>query len=207
MEERAYLFSPRSVHAVCIARQVDIRSPGGTRLIDYCTWIYLVVLSLIRLLFLVQEHTKPSLPLQRRPSTMADDKKSSIGSDAGDVEAQRVEKDQLDVDATSADDRTGSKQETVSDPNIVDWDGPQDANNPMNWTGKAKIINTMLIIVLTLLTPLASSMFAPGVPDVLAEFGSTASAIPELVVSVRTLHFQLGQLLLTLTRSISLASR
>lgn len=115
---------------------------------------------------------------------MVEEKTPSIGSEAGDVEAQRVEKNQHDIDAASTDDRAGSKQGDASDPNIVDWDGPQDSNNPMNWTGKAKLINTLLIIVLTFLTPLASSMFAPGVPDVLRDFSSTASAIPELVVSV-----------------------
>lgn len=125
-------------------------------------------------------------PFRRRWSIMAEEKTSSAGSEAGDVEAQRVEKGQHDVEAASTDERTGSKQENVSPPNVVDWDGPQDSNNPMNWTGKAKLANTLLIIVLTFLTPLASSMFAPGVPDVLRDFSSTASAIPELVVSVRT---------------------
>lgn len=48
----------------------------------------------------------------------------------------------------------------------VDWDGPEDPHNPRNWSSRAKIINCLTIILLTLLTPLASSMFAPGVPDV-----------------------------------------
>jgi hypothetical protein len=114
------------------------------------------------------------------------EKTSSKGSDAEDVEAQRVERDLADVGTASIDDRNGSKVDKVSDPNIVDWDGPEDSSNPMNWTGKAKMANTLLIIVLTLLTPLASSMFAPGVPDVLRDFNSTTPAIPELVVSVST---------------------
>lgn len=116
--------------------------------------------------------------------TMDEEKRSSRGSEGADVEAQHAGKEQLDT--ASVDDRTGNnKEEDVSDPNIVNWDGPNDQQNPMNWTGKAKTINTLLIIVLTLLTPLASSMFAPGVPDVLLEFGiSTSGSIPELVVSV-----------------------
>jgi len=57
-------------------------------------------------------------------------------------------------------------QTGASDSDQVDWDGPDDPHNPRNWSGKAKILNCLTIILLTLLTPLASSMFAPGVPDV-----------------------------------------
>jgi hypothetical protein len=38
------------------------------------------------------------------------------------------------------------------DPNIVNWDGPDDPENPLNWTPKRKLGATMSIALITLLT-------------------------------------------------------
>lgn len=51
---------------------------------------------------------------------------------------------------------------TPADPNIVDWDGPDDPENPMNWKTGKKGLMVGILSLLTLVTPLASSMFAPG---------------------------------------------
>lgn len=90
-----------------------------------------------------------------------------------------------------------SQDDTSKDPNIVDWDGPRDPSNPRNWTTKAKLANTSLVIVLTLLTPLASSMFAPGVPQVLRDFNTSAATIAEFVVSIYILGFAVGPLIIS----------
>ena len=55
---------------------------------------------------------------------------------------------------------------------IVDWDGPGDRNNPQNWSLGKKSVNILILSILTFLTPLASSMFAPGVPQLMKEFHS-----------------------------------
>lgn len=81
--------------------------------------------------------------------------------------------------------------------NIVDWDGPEDPENPRNWPTKVKQFNTILIIFLTLLTPLASSMFAPAVPSVLHTFHSSSVTIAELVVSIYLLGYAVGPLLIS----------
>lgn len=93
------------------------------------------------------------------------------------------------------DDRTDDQ--TSRDPDIVDWDGENDPQNPRNWSSKAKVANTSLVIVLTLLTPLASSMFAPGVPQVLADFKTDAPTIAEFVVSIYILGFAVGPLIIS----------
>lgn len=38
------------------------------------------------------------------------------------------------------------------DPNVVDWDGPDDPANPLNWTGKKKWTNGALLATMTLIT-------------------------------------------------------
>jgi hypothetical protein len=63
-----------------------------------------------------------------------------------------------------------SPVEETADPNIVFWDSPDDKNNPQNWSLAKKGVNIFILSVLTFLTPLASSMFAPGVPQLMKEF-------------------------------------
>lgn len=74
---------------------------------------------------------------------------------------------------------TSEEDKEPRDPNIVDWDGPEDPDNPYNWPAKKKWANIAILSLLTLLIPLASSMFAPGVPDVMKEFG-TRKYVPRL---------------------------
>lgn len=66
-----------------------------------------------------------------------------------------------------------------------------------NWTTKAKVFNTALIIVLCLITPLASSMFAPAVPQVLKTFHTDSETIAEFVVSIYILGFAVGPLVIS----------
>ncbi|TDZ27904.1 Efflux pump radE [Colletotrichum spinosum] len=81
------------------------------------------------------------------------------------------------------------------DPNIVDWDGPDDPENPQNWPMKKKWLNIAAISILTLVTPLGSSMFAPGIPKIMAEFHETSSMTATFVVSVYILGFAFGPLI------------
>ncbi|KAF1838627.1 MFS general substrate transporter [Decorospora gaudefroyi] len=82
------------------------------------------------------------------------------------------------------------------DPNIVDWDGPDDPTNPQNWPAKRKWGIIAALGAVTFITPLASSCFAPGVPQVLREFNETSNAMASFVVSVYILGFAIGPLIL-----------
>ncbi|KAI9737959.1 MAG: hypothetical protein M1834_009329 [Cirrosporium novae-zelandiae] len=84
----------------------------------------------------------------------------------------------------------------VVDPDEVWWDGPDDPENPLNWTIKIKWINIALVSCLTFLTPLGSSAFAPGVPTLMREFGSSSTTLSEFVVSVYVLGFAAGPIVL-----------
>ncbi|KAH5043841.1 hypothetical protein HBI75_030620 [Parastagonospora nodorum] len=84
--------------------------------------------------------------------------------------------------------------EAPQDPNIVDWDGPSDPMNPQNWPMPKKWSIIASLGACTLITPLASSFFAPGVPQVLREFHETSNVIAAFVVSVYLLGFAIGPL-------------
>jgi len=87
----------------------------------------------------------------------------------------------------------GHKTEEA-DPNVVFWDGPDDPHNPMNFTTFRKGVTIGLVSAICFVTPLASSMFAPGVPFLMAEFKSTNVELASFVVSVYILGFAVGPL-------------
>ncbi|KAK3718324.1 hypothetical protein LTR37_005137 [Vermiconidia calcicola] len=109
---------------------------------------------------------------------------SSKSSEAGEHDLEKAEPSTT----------TDGEPEEPRDPNVVDWDGPDDPQNPYNWPASKKWSNIAILSFLTLLTPLASSMFAPGVPDVIEEFNEPNPALATFVVSVYILGFAFGPL-------------
>ncbi|KAK5459864.1 hypothetical protein LTS15_003993 [Exophiala xenobiotica] len=83
-----------------------------------------------------------------------------------------------------------------ADPNVVNWDGPDDPEKPLNWPASKKWINIALISSITFLTPFASSTFAPGVPLVMDEFQEKSVALASLVVSIYVLGYVFGPLII-----------
>ena len=101
--------------------------------------------------------------------------------------------------STHTDDRTlsvGAPAGQERDPNIVDWDRPDDPANPQNWPAKKKWGIIGALGAVTLITPLASSFFAPGVPQVLRAFHETSNIMAAFVVSVYILGFAIGPLII-----------
>jgi hypothetical protein len=78
--------------------------------------------------------------------------------------------------------------------NEVGWDGDDDPNNPMNWPPFQKWLAVSVVSALTFLTPLGSSIFAPGVPAVMKEFHSDSTLLSGFVLSIYVLGFAFGPL-------------
>ncbi|KAI9809372.1 MAG: hypothetical protein M1827_006884 [Pycnora praestabilis] len=87
-------------------------------------------------------------------------------------------------------------EENSVETSIVSWDGPDDPANPLNWTNKMKWGNIAVISTITFITPLASSMFAPAIPEVLSDFHSNSSLLGAFSVSVYILGFAFGPLII-----------
>ncbi|KAK7428786.1 hypothetical protein QQZ08_004711 [Neonectria magnoliae] len=83
------------------------------------------------------------------------------------------------------------------DPNIVDWDGPDDPANPQNWSLGKKAVTVCLVSSITFVTPLASSIFAPGIEQVMAEFHSTDEQLSSFIVSVYLIGYSFGPMVLS----------
>jgi len=84
--------------------------------------------------------------------------------------------------------------EVEPDPNVVDWDSPDDPERAINWPERRKWFNMAIISAVTFLTPLASSMVAPGVPSVMKEFNSSNETVGSFIVSIYILGYALGPL-------------
>lgn len=91
---------------------------------------------------------------------------------------------------------TDEREDEPKDPSIIDWDGPNDPANPMNWTSKKKWLVIALISAMTFATPLGSTIFAPGVPLVMREFNSTNTELAAFMVSVYILGFAFGPIII-----------
>ncbi|KAI1089399.1 bicyclomycin resistance protein [Rostrohypoxylon terebratum] len=128
----------------------------------------------------------------KRQQSIADRRRNSIAS-RGSRANHDVEKAQApgEVALSSSNDDDDSD----TSPNVVWWSGPDDPDNPYNWPTWRKVLNCGLISAMTFISPLASSIFAPGVPQVVAEFHSTSLEIAAFVVSVYVLGFAAGPML------------
>ncbi|KAM0328629.1 hypothetical protein ACHAQA_005041 [Verticillium albo-atrum] len=110
--------------------------------------------------------------------------------------AQELQKAEPESASLTTNEKTlNNEPEPENDPNAVDWDGPDDPQNPMNWPDRQKWLNIGLISLLTFVTPLGSSMFAPGIPAIMVEFGESSSITATFVVSVYILGFAFGPLI------------
>jgi MFS family permease len=87
-----------------------------------------------------------------------------------------------------------SVDEDVS--NTVWWDRVDDPENPMNFQSWRKTSTMVLVSGICFVTPLASSMFAPGVPQLMEEFNSTNAELASFVVSIYILGYAVGPLFL-----------
>jgi MFS family permease len=105
------------------------------------------------------------------------------------MKEENLERQNGDIEKTGEGD-------AIDDPNLVWWDGPDDPNNPLNWSSWSKTIQILLIATVCFVTPLASSMFAPGVPGLMREFHNTSSELSAFVVSIYVLGFAYGPIFL-----------
>lgn len=59
----------------------------------------------------------------------------------------------------------------VLNSNIVDWDSPEDPENPRNWSNGTKSTDVLHISLSLLYVMLATAMFSQAAPSVQREFG------------------------------------
>ncbi|TRX93256.1 hypothetical protein FHL15_005835 [Xylaria flabelliformis] len=104
---------------------------------------------------------------------------TSLKGGNGDIEACEMpgEKDNLDDD-------------------IVDWDGPDDPENPLRWSKTKKNAHIIIVSVFALVSNLAATMFAPGAAQLASDFHITDPIIETFTVNIYLLAFAVGPITL-----------
>lgn len=78
----------------------------------------------------------------------------------------------------------------------VTWKGPDDPENPKNWSRKRKWAATVVVSSFTFISPVSSSMVAPAISAISKEFGIKNEVEQQLVLSVFVLAYAIGPLIL-----------
>ncbi|ETW85069.1 major facilitator superfamily [Heterobasidion irregulare TC 32-1] len=78
---------------------------------------------------------------------------------------------------------------------LVDWDGPNDPENPKNWKYSKKWHLILTVSCFTFISPISSSIIAPASEQVAADFGVTSSVVIAMMTSVFVLAYAFGPLM------------
>lgn len=74
------------------------------------------------------------------------------------------------------------------------WDGPDDADNPRNWAPRRKWAAVLVVSLFTLISPVASSMVAPGLEAIGRDLAIATALERALVLSIFVAAYALGPL-------------
>ncbi|KAF1947689.1 MFS general substrate transporter [Clathrospora elynae] len=99
--------------------------------------------------------------------------------------------------ALPADFPSNNNRERERDPAVVDWHGEDDVANPRNWSTWKKSINIGCIFLMCLVSPFTSSVIAPAIPYIMADFKSTDAYLSAFVLSIYILGYAFGPLLIS----------
>ncbi|KZT11969.1 MFS polyamine transporter [Laetiporus sulphureus 93-53] len=88
------------------------------------------------------------------------------------------------------------EQEGEDEVTVIDWDGPDDPENPRNWSYNKKWAATAIVSAFTFISPVSSSMIAPASDQLAEQFGITNQTVIALVTSVFVLAYAFGPLFL-----------
>ncbi|MCJ1241692.1 hypothetical protein MMC14_009698 [Varicellaria rhodocarpa] len=84
------------------------------------------------------------------------------------------------------------RTETPRDPNLVSWDGPNDPNNPKNWTRGKKWTATIIVATYAFISPLSSTMIAPALGAIAKAFDISSAVESQISLSIFLLAYALG---------------
>ncbi|KAK4185309.1 fluconazole resistance protein 1 [Podospora australis] len=82
------------------------------------------------------------------------------------------------------------------DQGIVGWEGQDDPEMPLNFPNRKRWLILGVLSAITLLTPFASSILAPGITSLNREFGNDNEIVGAMTVSVYLLGYTVGPLFL-----------
>ncbi|OJI97941.1 hypothetical protein ASPVEDRAFT_185169 [Aspergillus versicolor CBS 583.65] len=82
------------------------------------------------------------------------------------------------------------------DTKLITWSSPTDPTNPLNWSLSRKWSATLLVSCFTFISPVSSTMVAPALDQIAADFNITSGIEQYLVMSIFLLAYALGPFIL-----------
>jgi DHA1 family multidrug resistance protein-like MFS transporter len=137
--------------------------------------------------------TEPGSQLGQRPSRQQyDDTFDDNEVVEGIGDNTDVEKGDQNSDNERAE-QLRRKESKQKDPNLIEWDGPDDPENPMNWPSSKKWIVTIALGMMTFCVTFASSVFSNATVPVAELFG-VSTEVTTLGTSLFVFGFGAGPL-------------
>lgn len=131
--------------------------------------------------------TTPRLSMDHRnPSNDEPDTDSAPGQDTNGLPPE-------ETDVESANNHQQSEKPAPKDLNLVEWDGPNDPENPQNFSKLRKWVITLTMSSMTMWITFASSVFSTATRVTAAEFGMSTE-VTILGTSLVVFGFALGPL-------------
>ncbi|KAM6492968.1 multidrug resistance protein 4 [Amanita muscaria] len=131
------------------------------------------------------------LPVSTSPTIISD--RASVEKDERPRTSVSVESPQQPTIGEQQDDQI-TNEKTSQEAAIDDWDS--DPDNARNWPLGKKWIAVGVVSLYTFIPPLASSMMAPGLPEVALQYHINSATVLALTLSVFLLSFALAPLIL-----------
>ncbi|GMM58102.1 hypothetical protein DAKH74_047180 [Maudiozyma humilis] len=114
---------------------------------------------------------------------------------------------QSTADSIAKKDEANEQDKEISrDPYLVDWNGPNDPENPQNWNNSRKYFTMFQIMLLTAVTYMGASIYTPGEMEIREEFG-VGHVVATLNLSLYVLGYGLGPLVLSSITEIAKIGR
>ncbi|RAL14830.1 MFS transporter [Aspergillus homomorphus CBS 101889] len=135
--------------------------------------------------------------LQSSDSTLRSQSIAATGDNEKEIDHsfdKDLERDGSDTDANVPEDQLEKAEEKERDPNLVDWDGPDDPENPQNMAYLRKWIITMSMAFMTMWITFASSVFSTATLVTAKEF-NVSTEVMILGTSLVVFGFAVGPLM------------
>lgn len=122
------------------------------------------------------------------------------------IEAADVDLERYISPGTGAHAGEKAAQTQPYDPFLVDWNGEDDPEKPINWSGAKKTVTTLEVMFYTFCTYGGSSIYTPGQLDIQDQFG-VGHVAGTLTLSLFILGYSLGPLLFSPLSEVSTIGR
>ncbi|KAK4871168.1 hypothetical protein LT330_000405 [Penicillium expansum] len=135
-------------------------------------------------------HGESSIENEQKPDTIQEVRNGIVNERDLDLEKAVAAQPELEKS------RTAKSSRSRHDPKLVNWDGPEDPENPKNWSNKKKWAAVITVSLFTFISPVSSSMVAPALPSLAADLKVTDEVVSQLMLSIFVLAYAVGPLFL-----------